>query len=291
MAEVEIIVSDEVKCLKNEIKALRRDLNKPNVAKEELLTFDMLDRYRHIVQQQAWPWQWENVDALYTITDRIPAWVVDDTIMAIWASGRQGLPNSFANWDSPKKEAGMVLMLSWGPSCLGVGTDLEGEKVYSAVIVFVHPKQELLTIKEGAECLIATVEQSDSGSNSDVTVLCGLPSHKHGRFYPSVINHAYLVLPYLAKKGNPKKLRLDLAMCYNRHLVVRRLHRWEGKFGDLALLPPVFSRDPTPRSCFQSGTSVNCGSTICSTRRLMRAVADWENYAPPSADSLAVTKR
>ena len=245
MAEVEIIVSDEVKCLKNEIKALRRDLNKPNVAKEELLTFDMLDRYRHIVQQQAWSWRWENVDALYTITDRIPAWVVDDTIMAIWVSGRQGLPNSFTNWDSLKKEAGMALMLSRGPSCLGVGTDLEGEKVYSAVIVFVHLKQELLTIKEGAECLIATVEQSDSGSNSDITILCGLPSHKHGRFYPSAINHAYLVLPYLTEKGNPKKLCLDLAMCYNRHLVVHRLHRWEGKFGDLVLLPPVFSVDPS----------------------------------------------
>ena len=226
-------------------QGLRRDLNKPNVAKEKLLTFDMLDRYRYIIQQQAWPWQWENVDALYTITDRIPTWVVDDTIMVIWASGRQGLPNSFANWDSPKKEAGMALMLSRGPSCLRVGTDLEGEKVYSAIVVFVHPKQELLTIKEGAECLIATVKQSDSGSNSDVTVLCRLLSHKHGRFYPSTINHTYLVLPYLAKKGNPKKLRLDLAMCYNRHLVVRRLHRWEGKFGDLALLPPVFSRDPT----------------------------------------------
>ena len=128
MAEVEIIVTDEVKHLKNEIKALRRDLNKLNVAKEELLTFDMLDRYRHVVQQQAWPWQWENVDALYTITDRIPAWVVDDAIMAIWASGRQGLPNSFANWDSPEKEAGMALMLSRGSSCLGVGTHLEGER-------------------------------------------------------------------------------------------------------------------------------------------------------------------
>ena len=195
------------------------------MAKEKLLTFDMLDRYRHIIQQQAWPWQWENVDALYSITDHIPAWVVDDTIMAIWASGRQGLPNSFANWDSPKKEAGMALMLSQGPSCLGVGTDLEGEKVYSAVIVFVHPKQELVMIKEWAECLVVTVKQSDSGSNSDVSVLCGLPSHKHGRFYPSTINHSYLVLPYLAKKGNLKKLRLDLAMCYNRHLVVRRLHR------------------------------------------------------------------
>ena len=241
MAEVELIVEDEIKRLKKEISSLRKDLGWPNVAKEELLTFDMLDRYRHIVQQQAWPWRWGNIDALYTLTDQIPAWVVDDTIMAIWASGRQGLPNSFANWDSKNKEAGMALMLSRGPSCLGVGTDLEGEKVYSAVVVFVHPKQELLTIKEGADCLVAIAKEPDS----DVTVLCELPSHKHGRFYPSTINHAYLVLPYCAPKGKPKKLRLDLAMCYNCHLLVRRLHRWEGKHGDLALLPPVFSADPT----------------------------------------------
>ena len=160
-------------------------------------------------------------------------------------SGRQGLANSFTNWDSPKKEAGMALMLSRGPSCFGVGTDLEGKRVYSAIVVFVHPKQELLTIKEGAGCLIATVEQSDSSSDSDVTVLCELPSHKHGRFYPSTINYAYLVLPYVAKKGKPKKLRLDLAMCYNCHLVVCRLHQWQGKLGDLMLLPPIFSTDPT----------------------------------------------
>ena len=245
MAEVEIIVTEEVKCLKNEIKALRKELDKPNAAKEELLTFNMLDRHRHIVQQQAWPWRWEHVDALYTFTDRIPAWVVDDTIMAVWASGKQGPPNSFVNWDSPEKVAGMVLMLSRGPSCLGVGTNLEDEKVYSAVIVFMHPRQELLTIKEGAGCLVVTVEQSGSSSSSDVTVLCELPSHKHGRFYPSPINHAYLVLPYLTKKGKPKKLRLDLAMCYNCHLVVCQLYRWLGNLGDLALLPPVFSRDPT----------------------------------------------
>ena len=241
-------VVDEVKRLKNEIKALRKSHNKPDVAKEELLTFEMLDRYRHIVQQQAWPWQWENVDALYTFTDRISAWVVDDSVMAIWASGRQGLPNSFANWDSPEKEAGMALMLSRGPSCLREVTDLEGENVYSAVIVFVHPRQELLTIEEGAGCLVALVEQSeqsDSSSESEVTVLCELPKHRHGRFYPSAVNDAYLVLPYTAKKGKPKKLRLDFSMCYNRHLVVRRLHRWQGRLGDLALLPPVFSADPT----------------------------------------------
>ena len=244
MAEVEIIIIDEIKRLKNEIKALQKDLNKPNMAKEELLTFEMLDRYQHIVQQHAWPWRWENVNALYTLMDRIPAWVVDDTVMAIWVSGRQGLPNSFVNWDSPEKEAGMVLMLSRGPSCLEERTDLEGKKVYSAVVILVHPKQELLTIKEGTGCLVAIVEQSDGSSDSDVTVLCELPKHKHRKFYPSTVNDAYLVLPYAAKKGKPKKLRLDVVMCYNCQLVVRQLHRWQGKLGDLALLPPVFSTDP-----------------------------------------------
>ena len=45
MAEVEIVVTDEIKHLKKEITSLQKDLGRPNVAKEELLTFDMLDRY------------------------------------------------------------------------------------------------------------------------------------------------------------------------------------------------------------------------------------------------------
>ena len=168
--------------------------------------------------------------------------------MAVWASGKEDLPNSFTNWDSTETEVGMALMLSRGSSCLGLRSELEGEKVYSVLVVFVHPRQELLTIKEGAGCLIATVEQVEqagSSSSSDVTVLCKLPNHKYGWYYPSVVNHAYLVLPYLGKKGTPKKLRLDVAMCYNCQLMVRQLHRWEGRLGEVALLLPVFSRDPT----------------------------------------------
>ena len=144
-------------------------------------------------------------------------------------------------------------MLSRGSSCLGLGSELEGEKVYSTLVVFVHPRQELVTIKEGAAGLIATVKQSEPAgtsvksdvTKSDVTVLCKLPIPKRGWYFPSSVNHAYLVLPYVGKKGTPKKLRLDMAMCYNRQLVVRQLHRWQGKVGDVALLPPMFSRDPT----------------------------------------------
>ena len=106
MAEVEIIVVDEIKHLKNEIKALRKDLNKPDMAKEKLLTFEMLDRCQHIVQQQAWPWWWENIDALYTLTDCISAWVVDDTVMAIWASGRQAFQTVLRTGILPRKKLG-----------------------------------------------------------------------------------------------------------------------------------------------------------------------------------------
>ena len=154
MAEVELIVKDEIKHLKKEIKNLRKDLGWEDAAKEELLTFEMLEKYLHITQQQAWPWRWENVDALYTLTDEIPACVVDDAVMATWASGEQGLPNSYTNWDSKHTEAGMALMLSRAPSCVRVGNSLEGEKVYSAVVMFVHPKQELLTIKDRADSLL-----------------------------------------------------------------------------------------------------------------------------------------
>ena len=45
MAEVEILITEEVKHLKNEIKSLQKKLDKLNAAKEELLTFDMLDKH------------------------------------------------------------------------------------------------------------------------------------------------------------------------------------------------------------------------------------------------------
>ena len=214
----------------------------------------MLGRYRHVVNQQGWPWRWEHVSALYKPVDRIPAWAVENSVIKTWASGREDLPNSFWNWDAIETVPGMALMLSRGSSCLGVESDLEGEKIYSALAVFVHPRQELVSIKEGAACLMAMVEQAEPAgasvlkadvTKSDVTVLCRLPTSRRGRYFPSSPNHAHLVLPYAGKKGTPKKLRLDLAMCYNHQLMVRRLHRWQGKLGDLALLPPVFSKDPT----------------------------------------------
>ena len=300
MAEVEVTVMEEVRELKNEIKALRQQLDKPNASKEDLLTYEMLGRYRHVVNQQGWPWRWEHVSALYKPVDRIPAWAVEDPVMKTWASEKEDLPNSFWNWDAAETVPGMALMLSRGSSCMGVESDLEGEKIYSTLAVFVHLRQELVSIKEGAACLVATVEQAEpTGASflkadvtkSDVTVLCRLPSSRRGRYFPSLPNHAHLVLPYTGKKGTPKKLRLDMAMCYNHQLMVRQLHRWQGKLGDLALLPPCSPRTLPSRSCSQSGTSVSCGSMTSSPHQSTRAALEWERCAPPSPDSPAATWR
>ena len=57
MAEVELIVEDEIKRLKKEIKSFQKDLGWEDVAKEELLTFEMLEKYPDITQQQAWSWR------------------------------------------------------------------------------------------------------------------------------------------------------------------------------------------------------------------------------------------
>ena len=49
----------------------------------------------------------------------------------------------------------------------------------------------------------------------------------------------------LAIRRQERNSQKHMAMCYNRQLMVRRLHRWQGRLGNVALLPPVFSRDPT----------------------------------------------
>ena len=81
------------------------------MSREELLTFDMLERRPLITDQQAYEFQWDKVDALYQFVDMIPAWVVDDEIFALWSTGREDAPREFP-WLGGEK------------GCMGAGADV-----------------------------------------------------------------------------------------------------------------------------------------------------------------------
>ena len=122
MAENETAKKQQVAQLKEEIddaRAYYSQLGDVFVSKEQLLTFDMLEHHPLVTDQVAYKFQWDRVDALYQFVDRLPAWVVDDEIIDVWASGREDDPRSFRGWKAKKAEWGQALMLSWAPAWIG----------------------------------------------------------------------------------------------------------------------------------------------------------------------------
>ena len=92
---------------------VRKWLGNPYMSREQLLTFDMLERHPLVTNQVEYEFQWDQVDALYEFIDRLPAWVVDDEVMEVWRTGSKDAPQSFRGWEAKKAEWGPVLMLSW----------------------------------------------------------------------------------------------------------------------------------------------------------------------------------
>ena len=181
------------------------------------------------------------MDALYEFVYRLPAWIVDDDIMDIWKSGEEDDPRSFKGWEAKKAEWGQALLMSWAPLWMSDSAASQTVKVFTAVVVCIHPCQVVMSIKDGASDLLNHAMASLTRSMS---ALCRLPKPLAGTFYPSPLNHSYLVLPYLRVKGEEKKVRLDLSVALNHHMVVRCLHRHQGAGGDEAVLPPIYSKDP-----------------------------------------------
>ena len=201
----------------------------------------MLERHPLVTDQVAYEFQWDRVDALYQFVNRLPAWVVDDKIVDVWASGCEDDPQSFCGWEAKRAEWGQALMLSWAPAQIGGGTASPMVKVYTTVVVCIHPCQAVMSIRDAARDLLGHAVATPTRSMS---ALCQLPKRSANTFYPSLLNHSFLVLPYLGAHG-AKKVRLDTSIALNKHIVVRRLHRCRTKGGDEAVLPPIYSKDPS----------------------------------------------
>ena len=127
---------------------------------------------------------------------------------------------------------------------------LRMRRYFSAVVVCVHPCQDLMTIKDGASDLMSFAHSKPGKS---ISALCRLPRKSAKAFYPSPLNDSFLILPYFAFPGKQKKVHLNAAIGLNKHFVVRRLHRRRAPGGDLAVLPPIYSKDPSVPGTLEVG--------------------------------------
>ena len=212
-----------------------------DVSREQLLTFDMLECHPLVTGQVEYEFQWDQVDALYEFVDRFPTWIVDDDIMEVWKTGDEDDPKGFKGWEVKKAEWGQALMLSWAPLRMSDGVASQMVKVFTAVIVCIHPCQVVMSIRDDTNDLLSHFMAMPKRSMS---ALCRLPKCSAGTYYPSPLNHSFLVLPYLRIKGEVKKVHLDLSVVLNQHMVVRHLHWHQTVGGDEAVVPPIFSKDP-----------------------------------------------
>ena len=53
---------------------------------EERITFENLEQYPFIMLQSAWELRWDRVHALYKVHSGIPAFIIDDSVIAKWSS-------------------------------------------------------------------------------------------------------------------------------------------------------------------------------------------------------------
>ena len=114
-------------------------------------------------------------------------------------------------------------------------------KVFTAVVVCIHPCQAVMSVKDTVNDLLS---HSVATLMRSMSTLCRLPRRSVGTFYPSPLNHSFLVLSYLGVCGGAKEVCLDLSMVLNKHMVVRHLHRRQMSGGDEVVLPPIYSKDP-----------------------------------------------
>ena len=158
MAAGQAAKEEQVAQLKVEILTLQREhkrLGNPYMSREQLLTFDMLEHHPLVTDQVEYEFQWDQVDTLYEFVDRLPAWVVDDEVMEVWRTGSEDAPQSFRGWEVKKAEWGQALMLSWLPAWIDGRPASPVAKVFTVVVICIHPCQAVMSVKDAANNLLS----------------------------------------------------------------------------------------------------------------------------------------
>ena len=181
---------------------------------EQCITFENLDQYPYVMWQSAWELDWDKVQALYCPCIGIPAFIIDNSIIAEWSSTVS--PSSPQQWtnseDSDTLYAHAVLLSLMPLNLLNV---VEGREqgnygnnpksfVYSTVVIFVHPGQVLTTIQNAIGFFQHQYKAILQGGHSNGwCTLCKLPYYEMSWYFPVVPHMLCLALPMSQPSGDP----------------------------------------------------------------------------------------
>ena len=87
---------------------------------EERITFENLEQYSFVMLQLAWePW-WDRVHALYKVHSGIPAFIIDDYVIAQWSLkvSLAASPQQWLGWEDPDTLYAHAVLLSLMPLCI-----------------------------------------------------------------------------------------------------------------------------------------------------------------------------
>ena len=206
-----------------------------------LILFQDMEDFPLVVEQHEFEVRWKQTDALYFFTDGQPVYVVDEDVFMQWSSvAMSDVPQAFRHGDATSLATYHALMLLLSPFCcvnLSTGEtspDVSDKKVFSAVVLFVHPSQQLSSIEEAVDMLL---EVSCDPESVPASALCCLPDWSIGEFYPCSTHSATLVLPLSMGQDDPI-LHLNMPMHHCDEFAVQHLHQWVHPYGPVTALPP-----------------------------------------------------
>ena len=87
---------------------------------EERITFENLEQYPFIMLQSVWELQWDRVHTLYRARSSIPAFIIDDSVIAEWSlkASLAANPQWWLGSEDSDTLYAHVVLLSLMPLCL-----------------------------------------------------------------------------------------------------------------------------------------------------------------------------
>ena len=164
MAESEVEAIDQTNELKAKIEAKHKALpqqERLTTSCKSLVTFQDLEDLPLVVHQWEFEIRSRQTDALYFFMDGIPAYIIDEEVFIQWLSAASpSMPQAFGHSIAIPLVTYHTLMLSLvpfervNPATGEVSPDIGEKKVFSTVVVFVHPFQKLSSIEEVVDMLL-----------------------------------------------------------------------------------------------------------------------------------------